>query len=62
MLTLIAIAATIVPAGRVFACTTTRVWDGDGPIWCEEGPRITLLGIAARDVKPDVGRMVDLEA
>lgn len=49
MLTLIALAATIVPAGQVFACTPTRVWDGDGPIWCEEGPRIRLAGIAARE-------------
>ena len=42
-------AAAVVPAGQVFACTPTRVWDGDGPVWCEEGPRIRLAGIAARE-------------
>lgn len=34
----------------VFTCTATTVWDGDGPIWCEEGPRIRLHGIAAREI------------
>lgn len=43
------LAATIVPADQTFACTPTRVWDGDGPIWCAEGPRIRLAGIAARE-------------
>jgi endonuclease YncB( thermonuclease family) len=33
-----------------FTCTPTRVWDGDGPIWCAEGPRIRLAGIAAREM------------
>lgn len=32
-----------------FVCTPTAVWDGDGPIWCDEGPRIRLAGIAARE-------------
>ncbi|MCP3731533.1 hypothetical protein M9978_13980 [Sphingomonas sp. MG17] len=40
----------IVAAGQVFACTPTRVWDGDGPIWCREGPRIRLAGVAAREI------------
>nr|WP_140231021.1 hypothetical protein [Sphingomonas japonica] len=40
----------VVAAGQVFACTPTRVWDGDGPIWCAEGPRIRLAGIAAREI------------
>lgn len=40
----------IVPSGQAFTCTPTRVWDGDGPIWCEEGPRIRLAGIAAREL------------
>lgn len=40
----------IVPAGQSFACTPVRVWDGDGPIWCAEGPRIRLSGIAAREM------------
>lgn len=38
------------PAGATFTCTPTRVWDGDGPIWCAEGPRIRLSGIAAREI------------
>ncbi|PKP98694.1 MAG: hypothetical protein CVT76_01865 [Alphaproteobacteria bacterium HGW-Alphaproteobacteria-15] len=40
----------VVPAGDTFACTPSAVWDGDGPIWCEEGPRIRLAGIAAREM------------
>ena len=40
----------IVPADEEFICTPIRVWDGDGPIWCEEGPRIRLAGIAAREM------------
>ena len=39
-----------VPAGETFRCTPTRVWDGDGPIWCAEGQRIRLAGIAAREM------------
>ena len=42
--------ASIVPTGEVFDCTPTHVWDGDGPIWCAEGPRIRLSGIAAREL------------
>jgi endonuclease YncB( thermonuclease family) len=41
---------TIVAAGTLFVCTPTHVWDGDGPIWCAEGPRIRLSGIAAREI------------
>ena len=40
----------IVPAGEKFTCTAISVWDGDGPIWCAEGPRIRLHGIAAREM------------
>lgn len=40
----------VVPVGETFACTPTAVWDGDGPIWCAEGPRIRLSGIAAREL------------
>lgn len=40
----------IVPAGQTFECTPVRVWDGDGPVWCEEGPRIRLSGVAAREI------------
>lgn len=40
----------IVAAGQTFTCTPTRVWDGDGPIWCAEGPRVRLAGISAREM------------
>lgn len=40
----------VVPAGERFTCTPERLWDGDGPIWCAEGPRIRLSGIAAREI------------
>lgn len=66
---LLALSEAIVPAGATFTCTPTAVWDGDGPIWCEEGPRIRLAGIAApemdgscspghpcSDVAPEVSR------
>lgn len=46
----------VVPAGEVFTCTPTAVWDGDGPIWCEEGPRIRLAGIAAREMDGSCSR------
>lgn len=39
-----------VPAGQSFSCTPEAVWDGDGPVWCKEGPRIRLSGIAAREL------------
>src|SRR3569623_1600608 len=42
--------AAIVPSGTSFTCTPTRVWDGDGPVWCAEGPRLRLAGIAAREM------------
>ncbi|WP_083435878.1 hypothetical protein [Sphingopyxis sp. C-1] len=44
------LAAAIVPAGQTFDCTPTAVWDGDGPIWCAEGPHIRLSGIATREM------------
>lgn len=43
------LALQIIAAGQTFTCTPTRVWDGDGPIWCAEGPRVRLAGIAARE-------------
>lgn len=43
-------AMTIIAAGLMFICTPTAVYDGDGPIWCEEGPRIRVAGIAAREM------------
>jgi endonuclease YncB( thermonuclease family) len=32
-----------------FVCSVTRVHDGDGPIWCKEGPKIRVAGIQAPD-------------
>jgi crotonobetainyl-CoA:carnitine CoA-transferase CaiB-like acyl-CoA transferase len=40
----------VIAAGTTFTCTPTAVWDGDGPIWCAEGPKIRLAGIAAREI------------
>ena len=37
-------------SGTYFACTPVAVYDGDGPIWCEEGPKLRLQHIAARDI------------
>lgn len=37
-------------AGTLFLCTPVAVWDGDGPVWCAEGPRLRLAGIAAREI------------
>ena len=45
------LAALALAAGQSFSCTPVAVWDGDGPIWCKEGPRIRLAGIAARELK-----------
>lgn len=50
MIVLLLITVAVVPAGEEFSCTPTHVWDGDGPIWCEEGPRVRLAGIAAREI------------
>ena len=48
--TLFLIAIQIVAAGTAFTCTPVSVWDGDGPIWCAEGPHVRLAGIAAREI------------
>ncbi|QEA16061.1 hypothetical protein FRF71_07895 [Novosphingobium ginsenosidimutans] len=50
MISLIFWAAAIVPAGQSFECTPIRVWDGDGPVWCAEGPHVRLSGIAAKEM------------
>lgn len=47
---LLALAAAVVPAGDTFTCTPTHVWDGDGPVWCAEGPHVRIGGIAAREM------------
>jgi endonuclease YncB( thermonuclease family) len=49
-MSLLLAAALIVPSGEAFTCTPVRVWDGDGPLWCEEGPRLRLTGIATREL------------
>jgi endonuclease YncB( thermonuclease family) len=46
----LALAAAVVAAGQSFTCTPTHVWDGDGPIWCAEGPHVRIAGIAAREI------------
>lgn len=33
-----------------FVCTPIAVWDGDGPIWCEEGQKIRIASISAREI------------
>lgn len=40
----------VVPAGSTFTCRPIAVWDGDGPIWCAEGPKIRIAGVAAREI------------
>jgi endonuclease YncB( thermonuclease family) len=42
--------AQIVPAGLTFLCTPTAVYDGDGPVWCAEGPKVRIAGVAAREI------------
>lgn len=44
------LAASIVASGQTFTCTPTHVWDGDGPVWCAEGPHLRIAGIAAREM------------
>lgn len=50
MILTLLLAVPVVPAGQSFNCTPTAVYDGDGPIWCAEGPHIRLSGIAAREM------------
>ena len=40
----------VVPASQTFRCTPTAVWDGDGPVWCAEGPKVRIAGVAAREM------------
>lgn len=47
---LLSLATLVVPAGMTFTCTPTAVYDGDGPVWCQEGPKLRLAGIAAREM------------
>lgn len=50
MITAFLLATAVIPAGQSFHCTPIRVWYGDGPIWCAEGPHVRLSGIAAREM------------
>ena len=34
---------------QTFSCTVNRVHDGDGPLWCAEGPKVRIAGIQAPD-------------
>lgn len=45
--------ASIVASGTIFTCTPMAVWDGDGPIWCAEAPRIRLRSTTAA-AGPDI--------
>ena len=42
--------AQVISAGMIFLCTPIAVWDGDGPIWCAEGPKVRIAGVAAREM------------
>lgn len=53
---LLSLQVAVVPAGETFTCTPTHVWDGDGPVWCAEGPRLRLSGIAARELDGSCSR------
>lgn len=44
------VGAQVIAAGVSFNCTPIAVWDGDGPIWCAEGPRVRIAGVAAREI------------
>lgn len=39
--------AQIVAAGATFTCTPVAVYDGDGPVWCAERPKVWMSGVAA---------------
>ena len=53
--------ASVVAPGATFTCTPVAVWDGDGPIWCAEGPRIRLEGIAAHLPIEQGGHLAEVE-
>lgn len=49
-MSLLAVTASLIASGVTLPCTPTHVWDGDGPVWCAEGPKIRLAGIATREI------------
>lgn len=50
MMVALLLLASVLPSGQSFTYTPVAVWDGDGPIWCAEGPHIRLAGVAAREM------------
>lgn len=50
MISSVLLATAVIPSGQSFQCTPVRVWDGDGPIRCAEGPHVRLSGVAAREL------------
>lgn len=42
--------AQVIAPGSTFKCTPIAVWDGDGPVWCAEGPKVRIAGVAAREM------------
>lgn len=40
----------VVSDGDTFTCTPVAVYDGDGPVWCAEGPKVRIAGVAAREM------------
>lgn len=47
MMFLLFAAAAAAPAA--FPCTVIRVHDGDGPLWCRQGPKVRIAGVQAPD-------------
>ncbi len=47
MMILALVAAATSPAP--FPCTVVKVHDGDGPLWCREGPKVRIAGVQAPD-------------
>jgi endonuclease YncB( thermonuclease family) len=41
----------IIVSPPAFVCTVTRVHDGDGPLWCAEGPKVRIAGVQAPDFR-----------
>ncbi len=41
----------IIVSPPAFFCTVTRVHDGDGPLWCAEGPKVRIAGVQAPDFR-----------
>lgn len=45
--------AVALAARALFVCTPVAVWDGDGPVWCKEGLRLRIAGIAGIAAVPE---------